>query len=307
VNQRPDPVSQRPDPVDVVRQRIAAIVPIDDAALHLIDLALEEDRGAGDWTSRWTVTARTRVHAAIVARADGVIAGVAIAAAAFLRLDPRVELHAVAADGQVVQAGDLVATVSGPGRAILTGERVALNFLQRLSGIATLTRRFVDAVDGTGTRILDTRKTTPGWRSLEKAAVRAGGGTNHRAGLFDMVLIKENHAAVAGGLAEALTRVRDQNSRGLPVTVEVHSVDQLDPAIAAGVDRILLDNMDTDTMAAIVARVRKLRKPPEIEASGNMTLERVRAVAETGVDFISVGAITHSAPVLDMSLRIDRP
>ena len=300
-------MNQRPDPVDVVRQRIPAIVAIDDAALHLIDLALEEDRGAGDWTSLWTVTARTRVQASIIARGDGIIAGVAIAAAAFLRLDPRVELEHVVADGESVSAGQLVATVRGPGRAILTGERVALNFLQRLSGIATATRRFVDAVDGTGTRILDTRKTTPGWRSLEKAAVRAGGGTNHRAGLFDMILIKENHAAVAGGLDEALARVRDHNSAGLPITVEVHSIDQLEPAIAAGVDRILLDNMDTDTMAAIVARVRKVRKPPEIEASGNMTLERVREVAATGVDFISVGAITHSAPALDLSLRIDRP
>jgi nicotinate-nucleotide pyrophosphorylase (carboxylating) len=300
-------VNQRPDPVDVVRQRIPAIVAIDDAALHLIDLALEEDRGAGDWTSLWTVTARTRIRASISARGDGIIAGVAIAAAAFLRLDPRVELEPVVADGESVSAGQLVANVRGPGRAILTGERVALNFLQRLSGIATATRRFVDAVEGTGARILDTRKTTPGWRTLEKAAVRAGGGTNHRAGLFDMILIKENHAAVAGGLEEALTRVRDQNSAGLPVTVEVHSLDELEPAIAAGVDRILLDNMDTDTMAAIVTRIRKTRKPPEIEASGNMTLERVREVAATGVDYISVGAITHSAPALDLSLRIDRP
>jgi nicotinate-nucleotide pyrophosphorylase (carboxylating) len=300
-------VTQRRETVDDVRQRIPSIVAVDDAALHLIDLAIAEDRGAGDWTTRWIVSARTRVQASIVSRADGVIAGVAIAAATFLRLDPRVEFNVVIGDGQAARTGELVATLRGPGRAILTGERVALNFLQRLSGIATLTRSFVEAVAGTDCRILDTRKTTPAWRSLEKAAVRAGGGTNHRAGLYDMVLIKENHAALAGGIAEAVTRVRDHNARGLPVTVEVHSLDELDAAIAAGVDRLLLDNMDTKTMATITSRVRKLRRPPQIEASGNMTLDRVRDVAATGVDFISVGALTHSAPVLDLSLRIERP
>ncbi|CAN5682802.1 carboxylating nicotinate-nucleotide diphosphorylase [soil metagenome] len=280
---------------------------VDDAALNLISLALDEDRGAGDWTTRWTVPARTRVHASIVAKADGVIAGVAMAAAVFVRLDPRVDVEVCAGDGTAVSAGDTVIRLRGPGRAILTGERVALNFMQRLSGIATMTRRFVDAVDGTGVRILDTRKTTPAWRVLEKSAVRAGGGENHRAGLFDMVLIKENHAAIAGGIAEAIRRVRDQNARDLPITVEVHSVDDLDATLAGGVDRILLDNLDTATMAAIVKRVRKQRNAPTIEASGNMTLDRVREVAGTGVDFISVGALTHSAPAFDLSLSIDRP
>lgn len=280
---------------------------VDDAALNLISLALDEDRGAGDWTTRWTVPARTRVHASIVAKADGVIAGVAMAAAVFVRLDPRVEVEVCAGDGTAVSSGDTVIRLRGPGRAILTGERVALNFLQRLSGIATMTRRFVDAVDGTGARILDTRKTTPAWRVLEKSAVRAGGGENHRAGLYDMVLIKENHAAIAGGITEAVRRVQDQNTRDLPITVEVHSVDDLDATLAGGVDRILLDNLDTATMAAIVKRVRKQRNAPEIEASGNMTLDRVREVAGTGVDFISVGALTHSAPAFDLSLRIDRP
>lgn len=295
------------DTLKTVSQRVPAILAVDDAALHLVDLALEEDRGAGDWTTRWTVPARTRVTGSIVAKADGVIAGVALAAAAFLRLDPRVDFDVITGDGEAVRAGDRVVRVVGPGRAILTGERVALNFLQRLSGVATLTRRFVDAVDGTGARILDTRKTTPGWRTLEKAAVRTGGGENHRAGLYDMVLIKENHAAIAGGIREAVTRVRDQNSRGLTITVEVHSLEDLDAALQAGVDRLLLDNLDTPTMAAIVARVRKLRTPPILEASGNMTLERVREVAGTGVDFISVGAITHSAPALDLSMSIARP
>jgi nicotinate-nucleotide pyrophosphorylase (carboxylating) len=290
-----------------VAARIPAILAVDDAALHLIDLALEEDRGAGDWTTRWTVPARTKAHGAIVAKADGVIAGVALAAAVFLRLDPRVEIDVVAGDGVAVRAGEVVMHVRGPGRAVLTGERVALNFLQQLSGIATLTRRYVDAVAHTHTQILDTRKTTPGWRTLEKAAVRAGGGTNHRAGLYDMVLIKENHAEIAGGLAEAVRRVRDLNTRGLPITVEVHTMADLDAALEAQVDRLLLDNFDTKTLAAIVKRVARLRQRPQLEASGNMTLERVAEVAATGVDFISVGALTHSAPAFDLSLRIERP
>jgi nicotinate-nucleotide pyrophosphorylase (carboxylating) len=295
------------DTLETVSQRVPAILAVDDAALHLIDLALEEDRGAGDWTTRWTVPARTRVTGVIGAKAEGVIAGVALAAAVFLRLDPRVDVDVVHGDGELVREGDRVIRFTGPGRAILTGERVALNFLQRLSGVATLTRRFVQAVDGTGARILDTRKTTPGWRALEKAAVRTGGGENHRAGLYDMVLIKENHAAIAGGIAEAVIRVRDQNTRNLPVTVEVHSLDDLEAALAAGVERILLDNLDIPTMTAIVKRVRKLRRRPLLEASGNMTLERVGAVAAAGVDFISVGALTHSAPALDLSMRITRP
>jgi nicotinate-nucleotide pyrophosphorylase (carboxylating) len=294
------------DTVDI-SERIPAILAVDDAALHLVGLALDEDRGAGDWTTRWTVPARTRVRADIVAKADGVIAGVALAAAVFLRLDPRVDFDVLVGDGQSVSVGERVVRISGPGRAVLTGERVALNFLQRLSGVATLTRRFVDAVSGTHTRILDTRKTTPGWRALEKAAVRAGGGDNHRAGLYDMVLIKENHAAIAGGLEQAIARVRDQNARGLPVAVEVHSVDDLDIALAAGVERIMLDNMDTRTIAHMTRRAKRLRQPPLIEASGNMTLDRVREVAAAGVDFISIGALTHSAPALDLSLLIQRP
>jgi nicotinate-nucleotide pyrophosphorylase (carboxylating) len=293
------------DTVQAVSQRIPAILAVDDAALHLIDLALAEDRGAGDWTTRWTVPARAKATATISAKADGVIAGVALAAAVFLRLDHRVDFEVIAGDGVPVSTGDPVVNIAGPARTVLTGERVALNFLQRLSGIATLTRRFVDAVDGTGTRILDTRKTTPGWRALEKAAVRAGGGHNHRAGLYDMVLVKENHAAIAGGIAEALRRVRDQNSRGLPVCVEIHSDQDLEEALEAGVERILLDNMDTAATAAVMKRVKKLRKPPVVEASGNMSLERVPEVARTGVDFISIGALTHSAPALDLSLLLD--
>lgn len=294
------------DTVAAVSQRIPAILAVDDAALHLIDLALEEDRGPGDWTTRWTVPARTRVQATITAKDNGVIAGVALAAAVFLRMDPRVDFDVLAGDGDAVKAGDPVVRVVGPGRAILTGERTALNFLQRLSGIATMTRRFADAVAGTGARILDTRKTTPGWRALEKAAVRAGGGDNHRAGLYDMVLIKENHAAIAGGIAEAVRRVKDQNTKRLPITAEVHSMQDLEEALTAGVDRVLLDNMSTQTITEISRRVRKLRPRPLIEASGNMTLDRVADVAAAGVDFISVGALTHSAPVLDLSLGLDK-
>jgi nicotinate-nucleotide pyrophosphorylase (carboxylating) len=287
------------------RNRLANM-PVDDVALELIDLALDEDRGPGDWTTRWTVPARTRVHAGIYAKADGVIAGVALAAAVFLRLDARADIEVIAGDGARVAIGEPVMRIRGPGRAVLTGERVALNFLQRLSGVATLTRRFVDAVDGTGARILDTRKTTPGWRALEKAAVRAGGGENHRAGLYDMVLIKENHADIAGGVGEALRRVREQNTRRLSVTVEIHTAEDLEAALEAGVDRLLLDNFDTETIRAMVARVHRQQPRPAIEASGNMSLERVREVALTGVDFISVGAITHSAPAFDLSLRIER-
>ena len=280
------------------------MIRIDDAALRLIDLALAEDRGPGDWTTRWIVSARTKASAEIVAKEDGVIAGLALASAVFLRLDPRVEFEATVSDGDRVSNGQVVCTIRGPARAILTGERTALNFLQRLSGIATATRRYVDAIAGTRTRILDTRKTTPAWRILEKGAVRAGGGENHRVGLFDMVLIKENHAAIAGGIEEAVRRVRDANTKGLRIEVEARNLDEVRTALDARVDRVLLDNMDTQMIREAVRMIRKRATGVEIEASGNMTLERVREVAEAGVDYISVGAITHSARALDLSLRI---
>lgn len=293
---------KEPTTTDVRRPGAAHIV--DDATLHLIDLAVDEDRGPGDWTTRWTVPARLRVRAEVVAREDGILAGVAPATAVFLRLDSRVGCDLRLDDGAPVHDGDVVFSLNGPARAILTGERVALNFLQRLSGVATFTRRFVTAVDGTDARILDTRKTTPGWRSLEKAAVRAGGGVNHRMGLYDAVMIKDNHIAITGGLTAALAAVREQNTRALPVVVEVRTLDELDEALGAGVDRLLLDNLDLATLREAVLRARRQTPSPVLEASGNMTLERVRAVAETGVDFISVGALTHSAPALDLSLRI---
>lgn len=285
----------------------SVLATVEDDVLRLIDLALEEDRGPGDWTSRWIVPARTRTLARIVARAEGMVAGLTPALAVFMRLDGRIETNRLVDDGSRVRSGDVLLELSGPARAILTGERVALNFLQRLSGVATLTSRFVAAVAGTGTHILDTRKTTPGWRSLEKDAVRAGGGTNHRRGLFDAILIKDNHIAIAGGIIDAVRRVRDHNSRGLHVTVEVATLDDVDTALGLRVDRLLCDNMDLETLREAVRRVRRHDPAPEIEASGNMTLDRVRAVAETGVDFISAGALTHSAAALDVSLEITRP
>ena len=280
------------------------MIRIDDAALRLIDLALAEDRGPGDWTTRWIVSARTKARAEIVAKQEGVVAGLSLASAVFLRLDPRVEFEAAVSDGDRIQPDQVICTIAGPARAILTGERTALNFLQRLSGVATATRRYVDAIAGTRTRILDTRKTTPAWRILEKGAVRAGGGENHRVGLFDMVLIKENHAAIAGGIAEAVRRVRDANTKGLRIEVEARDLEEVRQALDARVDRVLLDNMDTQTIREAVRMVRKRATGVEIEASGNMTLDRVREVAEAGVDYISVGAITHSATALDLSLRV---
>jgi nicotinate-nucleotide pyrophosphorylase (carboxylating) len=198
--------------------------------------------------------------------------------------------------------------VTGRLAPILTGERTALNFLGRLSGIATLTRRFADAVHGTGARILDTRKTTPGWRALEKEAVRAGGGFNHRMGLYDYVLVKDNHVAAAGGVRAAVARVRESPAaKGLAMEVEVTTLAELDEALALRVQRILLDNMSLDAMTEAVRRAHALGSGrPELEASGNVTLENVRRVAETGVDFISVGALTHSARSVDLSMRVER-
>jgi nicotinate-nucleotide pyrophosphorylase (carboxylating) len=279
---------------------------VEDEVLHLIDLALDEDRGPADVTSKWTVQARARLRAKVIAKAEGVIAGLTPSLAVFVRLDGRIETNRLAEEGQRVAPGELLYELKGPARAILTGERVALNFLQRLSGIATLTRRYVDAVAGTGVKILDTRKTTPAWRVIEKAAVAAGGGSNHRRGLYDAVLIKENHIAVAGGVKEAIARVSEHNIRGLTVTVEVRTLEELEVALDAGTDRVLLDNMDIETMEEAVRTIRAANASVEIEASGNMTLDRVRDVARTGVDCISVGALTHSAPALDVSLQVHR-
>lgn len=273
----------------------------------LVRAALLEDIGPGDFTTEWTLPKAETARAVIVAKQQATIAGLEAFRHVFTRLDPKVELTAVHGDGAQVENEMTVIELSGLSRSLLTGERVALNFLGRLSGIATLTRRFVEEVEGTAARIIDTRKTTPGWRSLEKDAVKAGGGANHRHGLYDMVLIKDNHIAAAGGIAEAIESVRRKNARGLLVECEVSDMGGLDEALRAGVDRILLDNMTPAQVREAVLRVRAAGSvAPKTEASGNMSLDTVRAYAEAGVDYISVGALTHSAPSADFSMRVQR-
>ena len=273
---------------------------------RLVEAALAEDIGSGDWTTRWTVPEETRASARVIAKAHGVLAGIEVAREVFRQVDPMLEIDVRVSDGGGVAPGEEVLRLRGSAWSILSGERVALNFLQRLSGVASLTRQYVDRVEGTGVRILDTRKTTPGLRRLEKAAVRAGGGTNHRAGLYDMVLIKENHIAAAGGITAAVQAVRRQNAEGLSVEVETTNLDEVQEALAAGVDIILLDNMGSELLRRAVELVRGSGQEVRTEASGGIDLDTVRGVAETGVDLISVGALTHSAPALDLSLLIDR-
>jgi nicotinate-nucleotide pyrophosphorylase (carboxylating) len=257
----------------------------------LIERALAEDVGDGDLTTRILVPAEARAKAHIEQREPGVIAGLDVAGAVFARFDVQLEL-----------ARDVVARLEGPAAGILTAERTALNFLCRLSGIATLTARFVKAVEGTGVQILDTRKTTPGLRELEKAAVAAGGGTNHRMGLYDAVMIKENHAAIAGGLAAATRKAVAEAPEGVEVCVECETPEDVDIAVEAGAQRLLLDNMGPADLIECVARAGGRAR---IEASGGITLDNVQEVAETGVDYISIGALTHSAPALDLSLLFD--
>ncbi len=277
-----------------------------DAALErIIALALEEDVGPGDWTTLWTVDEASRGRAVIVAKDTLVVAGTDPSVKVFERVDPQLDVRVLVEDGGSAAPDEEVLEVRGALRSILTGERTALNFLGRLSGIATLTRRFVEAVEGTGARILDTRKTTPGWRLLEKAAVRAGGGENHRVGLHDMILVKDNHLVAAGGVEAAVKAVEERNREGLPVEVEVTTLEELEDVLLLDVDRILLDNMDDATLRRVVERTAELGEGrPLLEASGNMTLQTVGGVARTGVDFISVGALTHSAPSADLSLRV---
>ncbi|MGH7481748.1 MAG: carboxylating nicotinate-nucleotide diphosphorylase [Longimicrobiales bacterium] len=271
----------------------------------IVRRALREDVGPGDWTTQWTVPAEAHASGRILARADGVVAGLDAAREVFRQLDADVRFDAERENGDAVGAEDVVARLAGPARPILTGERTALNLLQRLSGVATLTRAYVTAVNGTGTRILDTRKTTPGLRALEKAAVRAGGGVNHRSGLHDLVLIKENHIAIAGGIARALDAVLAVDRGGLDVEVETRSLDEVRQAIDAGARRILLDNFEADQAAAAVSLGSD--HGVRFEASGNMTPERAAAMARAGVHDVSVGALTHSAPALDLSLLLDGP
>lgn len=275
------------------------------AAAPLIELALAEDIGPGDATSQATLEPTRQLQGRIIAKEPGVIAGLPVAAAVFRRVDPAITFTARVSDGQEVTPGELIAEVSGPGPSLLAAERTVLNFLQRLSGIATLTRSYVDAVATTRAQILDTRKTLPGYRVLDKYAVRMGGGTNHRFSLFDMLMVKDNHVDGAGGIALAVQRARAAHPT-LPLEVEVRTLDELRQALALEPlpDRILLDNMDVATLRQAVLLTAG-RVP--LEASGGVTLATVAEIAATGVDFISVGALTHSAPALDLSLKIAAP
>jgi nicotinate-nucleotide pyrophosphorylase (carboxylating) len=268
-----------------------------------VRVALQEDQAFNDVSTLATVMSTRHVRSAIVARRDGVIAGIPMAIEAFQQLDPAVTIRIEVEDGQRVRAGTTVLALTGHARGMLSAERTALNYLQHLSGIATLTGRFVDAIKGTRAQILDTRKTTPGWRKLEKYAVRAGGGTNHRLDLRSGVLIKDNHlAAIGGDIAMAVSRARQLALPGTPVQVECDTLDQVDAALAAGADWVLLDNMSLDLLREAVARC---AGRAITEASGGVTLDTVRAVAETGVERISIGALTHSAPALDLGLDFD--
>ncbi len=273
-------------------------------AEELIDRALAEDIGPGDHTTLATIPEGARGSARLLVKQAGVLAGMELAEAIAHRFDPKLHLKAYLIDGAMVAPGDVAFHLNGPERSILMVERVLLNFMQRLSGIATLTRRFVDAVDGTGCVILDTRKTTPTLRALEKWAVRIGGGANHRFGLYDMIMIKDNHHDMAGGIVHAIEAARAYLARtglDLPIEVEVRGLDELELVLRnGGVQRVMLDNFSPLVLRTAVQLVSKRF---ETEASGGITLESVRAFAETGVDFISVGALTHSAPSLDLSLK----
>ncbi len=278
-----------------------AVFPYSPHLDHLIDLALEEDLGVGDVTTQALIPPDLMGEAQIRAKQNLVVAGLMVAARVFARLDPALVFAPQVAEGREAAAGAVLAGLSGPVAAILTGERVALNFLQRLSGLATFTRRMVGLIAGTGAVLVDTRKTTPGWRALEKYAVRLGGATNHRAGLYDGVLIKNNHLSAAGSITRAVQQARAQAHHLLKIEVEVTDLAGLQEALAAGADVVMLDNMDEAAMAEAVTITagRAL-----LEASGSMTAARLPKVAATGVNLISMGALTHSAPAADIHLRL---
>jgi nicotinate-nucleotide pyrophosphorylase (carboxylating) len=274
-----------------------------DGLTALVELALEEDVDGGDVTTQATVEESARGRALIVQKAAGVIYGLAAAETAFALLDPQARSERLVEEGVWREPGGAVLAVEGRTRALLTAERTALNFLAHLSGVATIAARAARTVEGTDARVLDTRKTIPGLRALEKAAVRAGGAGNHRAGLYDAILIKENHIAAAGGIAEAVARARAA-APALAGSLEVEARDpeEIEEALAAGVGRLLLDNMDAAQLRAAVLQV---GQRAELEASGGVTLRTLRACAETGVDWISMGVLTHSAPALDLSLKLE--
>jgi nicotinate-nucleotide pyrophosphorylase (carboxylating) len=269
----------------------------------LVTRALEEDVGSGDMTTQATVGPGTRARALITQKAAGVIYGLEAAERTFATLDPDARFERLVAEGVWREEGGPVMSVEGLARALLTAERTALNFLAHLSGVATMASRAARAVEGTGARVLDTRKTIPGLRTLEKQAVAAGGASNHRAGLYDAILIKENHIAAAGGIAEAIARARAAapDAAGT-LEVEVSTPEEIEEALAAGAPRLLLDNMDEQSLRAAVAQV---AGRAELEASGGVTLQTLRSRAETGIEWVSMGALTHSAPALDLSLILE--
>ena len=268
---------------------------------RIIELALQEDLGTGDLATNALITSSSRGEATLVAKSNGIVSGLGVAARVFRVLDSSIMLVRCLNDGAPVVQGMEIARIRGSYRSLLSGERTALNFLQRMCGIATLTRQYVSQLEGCNTRLLDTRKTAPGLRILDKLAVLHGGGSNHRMGLYDLAMIKDNHIAIAGGIAPAVQAVRAAIPAYTRVEVETENLDMVQEALQAQADIIMLDNMPIDAMAQAVELIagRALT-----EASGNVTVEQVRAIAETGVDFISVGAITHSAQALDISMRI---
>jgi nicotinate-nucleotide pyrophosphorylase (carboxylating) len=271
---------------------------------ELAQQAVLEDTGSGDITSILTIPENLMGKAQIIAQEPGILAGINVAKLVFFDVDPELRFIGFLKDGKRFERGSIIAEAAGRVRSILTAERTALNFLQRMSGIATLTRAFVDAVKGTKSKILDTRKTTPVLREIEKYSVRMGGGYNHRFGLHDMILIKENHIRAAGSIRNAVAAARAGNTKGLLIEVEATSVSEAKQALEAGAPRVLLDNMSPDQILAVVKMTRGHTK---LEASGRMSLRNVRAVAKTGVNYISVGALTHSAPAIDISLELEKP
>jgi len=268
----------------------------------VIEYALNEDIGKGDITTNSLIPIDLQTKATMVAKSTGVIAGLAVAEYVFRTFSTDIIWKTFVNDGDKVSKGDLIVEISGPYRALLTGERVALNFLQRMSGIATMTANYVDTLKEYKTQILDTRKTVPGLRLLDKYAVKMGGGTNHRIGLYDMVLIKDNHIKIAGGITNAVAQIKKNLPDGIKVEVETTTIKEVQQALAAGVDIIMLDNMSNSTMAESVKIISGHAK---VEASGNMTMERLKEVAATGVDFISIGALTHSVAAFDISMNIE--
>jgi nicotinate-nucleotide pyrophosphorylase (carboxylating) len=271
----------------------------------IIELALSEDIGSGDLTARTVIPETARATGQMLLKSTGVISGLTVAERVFALVDTKIRWQALVEDGVSLEAGTVIGEIAGPARSVLTAERTALNFVQRLSGVATLTRTFVDAIAGTGARIIDTRKTTPGMRVLDKQAVRHGGGFNHRIGLFDGVMIKDNHIAALGGddaIGEAVDRARSQIPHTVKIEVEVANLEQLRLALDSGAEIIMLDNMSIEMMREAVAIT---AGKAILEASGGVNLASVRAIAESGVDVISVGALTHSAPALDISVDLE--